>query len=224
MPDSIRMVNWFLRRVFQTVCHIDVAEFRKIPTQGPFILVGNHVNFLETPVVMAHIDNINFTGLAKKESWDNPLFHFLFNTWGVIPLDRNGIDRDAFRSCIEALSNGKMLAVAPEGTRSRDGRLLPGKPGVVALAVRSQAPLLPVSFFGYEDFWTNLKHLRKTPFHVAVGKPFRIKMGENAVSRDVRQAVTDEIMCKIAELLPDKYHGYYSGKIQSEYQYLYQTD
>jgi 1-acyl-sn-glycerol-3-phosphate acyltransferase len=218
--SSARAVNWFLRRVFQTVCRIDVAEFKKIPRRGPYILIGNHINFLEAPVVAPHIDNPMFTAMAKKESWNNPLFHFLFDQWGIIPLDREGLDREAFARSVEALNQGKILAISPEGTRSKTGRLLQGKPGVTALAVRSQAPMLPVAFYGYEDFWANLKRLRRTDFHVKVGRPFRLSLEGTALSREVRQALTDEIMCKLAELLPEQYRGYYRFDQPPVYRYV----
>jgi 1-acyl-sn-glycerol-3-phosphate acyltransferase len=219
MTTNQRVVNWLLRRVFQTVCDIDVEAFKRVPRSGPYILVGNHINFLETPVVVSHLDNPDFTGVAKRESWKNPLFHFLFNQWGIIPIDRNMIDREAFRLASQALKQGKILAIAPEGTRSIDGRLLPGKPGVVALALRSQVPLLPVAFYGYEDFWKNLKNLRRSSFHLAVGKPFRLMMSDDRPSRDIRQAMTDEIMYKIAELLPAQYRGHYQYEGQPNYQF-----
>ncbi|HEX7432508.1 MAG TPA: lysophospholipid acyltransferase family protein [Anaerolineaceae bacterium] len=219
MINQVRVVNWVLRRFFQTICRIDVAELRKVPTQGPLILVGNHINFLEAPILLPHLDNPCVTGIAKKESWDNPLFNFLFNQWNIIPIDREGIDREAFRQSIEALAQGKILAISPEGTRSKDGHLLPGKPGVVALALRSNAPLIPIAFYGHENFWPNLKRLRRTDFHVALGKPFRLDTGRESLSREGRQAATDEIMYKIAELLPERYRGNYPqvGKIQYKY-------
>ena len=218
--SSARAVNWFLRRVFQTVCRIDVAEFKRIPRRGPYIMIGNHINFLEAPVVAPHIDSPMFTAMAKKESWNNPLFHFLFDQWGIIPLDREGLDREAFARSVEALNQGKILAISPEGTRSKTGRLLQGKPGVTALAVRSQAPMLPVAFYGYEDFWANLKRLRRTDFHVKVGRPFRLSLEGTALSREVRQALTDEMMYKLAELLPEQYRGYYRFDQPPVYRYV----
>jgi 1-acyl-sn-glycerol-3-phosphate acyltransferase len=215
-----RMVNWVLRRVFQTACRIERSELKKVPAQGPLILVGNHVNFLEAPVLIPHLDPRPIAGIAKRESWNNPLFNFLFNEWEVIPIDRGVVDRDAFRLATEALAQNKILAVFPEGTRSKDGCLLQGKPGVVALAIRSKAPLIPVACYGYENFWPNFKRLRRTEFHIAVGRPFRLDTGGEALSRDARQAVTDEIMYKIAELLPGRYRGYYNEVDQVQYQYL----
>lgn len=220
MKRSTRVVNWFLRRVFQAVCRIELRHLDRIPPHGPCILVGNHVSFLEVPVAISHIDNPLVTGLAKKESWNNPLFNFLFKQWEVIPIDRDNIDREAFHRSLQALEQGKMLAVFPEGTRSKDGRLLPGKPGVTALAMRCRAPLIPVGFYGYENFWDNLKRLRRTEFTMVVGEPFQLNGNCDFRSKEVRQAVTDEIMFKIAELLPESYRGHYRFDGPVDYRYV----
>jgi len=217
---TVHIVNWVLRRVFQAVCRIDLHELNKVPHEGPIILVGNHVNFLEAPVLLPHLDPRPVTGIAKRESWKNPLFNFLFNQWEVIPIDRGQVNQETFRLSLEALKQRKLLAIFPEGTRSKDGCLLQGKPGVVALAARSKVPMMPVAFYGYEDFWSNLKRLRRTDFHIAVGKPFCLDTGGAALSRDARQAMTDEIMYKIAELLPERYRGYYRDVDQVQYQYV----
>lgn len=214
-----RIVNWFLRIIFSIICRIDKVELDKIPQKGPLILVGNHVNFLEAPVLVPFLDNPDITAIAKKDSWDNPLFNFLFNTWGAIPIDRDTIDQQAFRLSEQALKDGKILAVFPEGTRSKDGCLLKGKPGVVALAMRSKAVLLPMAFYGYENFWDNLKHFRRTDFHIVVGEPFRVHNNGDGLSRDVRQVMTDEIMFKISELLPEKYRGAYTFENYIAYKY-----
>jgi len=224
MKRGLRVMNAVLRFVFQIVCRINPKDFKKVPVEGPLILVGNHINFLEVPVFLPHVDHPNVIGIAKRESWKNPLFNFLFNQWGIIPIDRGMVDREAFRLTEEALASGKVIAMSPEGTRSKDGCLLQGKPGVVAIAVKTKSPLLPVAFYGYENFWQNLKRLRKTDFKVVVGKPFQLNLNGKALSREVRQAVADEIMYKIAELLPEKYHGYYKTDHKVTYQYLEDID
>ncbi len=214
------VVNWILRRVFQAVCRIDTRELAKVPHTGPLIMVGNHVNFLEAPVLLPHLAPRPIIGVAKRESWDNPLFNFLFNLWHAIPIDRGQINQEAFRLSIEALQQNKILAVFPEGTRSKDGCLLQGKPGIVALALRGKAPLMPIAFYGYENFWSNFKRLRRTDFHIVVGQPFRLDTGGEALSRDARQVAADEIMYKIAELLPERYRGYYQHTAPIQYRYL----
>lgn len=220
MNTTVRITNWVLRRFFRTICQIDSKELVKIPAAGPLIMVGNHVNFLEAPIMVPHLEPRPVVGIAKEESWKNPLFNFLFTNWELIPIDRGMVDREAFRKSVEALQQGKILAVSPEGTRSIDGQLLQGKPGVVAIAARSGAPFLPVAFYGHTDFWKNIKRLRRTPFHIRVGKPFRIAPGVDALSRDLRQAVTDEIMYKIAELLPPENRGVYADVESVQYRYL----
>jgi 1-acyl-sn-glycerol-3-phosphate acyltransferase len=220
MKTSTRAVNWVLRRVFETVCRIDRSEIHKIPARGPLILVANHIHLVEVPVFLPQLDPRDVIGLAKRESWKNPLYNFLFNQWEAIPIDRGVVDREAFRRMLDVLEQGKILAVYPEGTRSRDGRLLQGKAGIVALAQKSGAPMLPIGFHGYENFSSNLKRLCRTDFHIKIGKPFKLNSGAEALLRGSRQEVTDEIMCKIAELLPERYRGYYEGACTGTYQYL----
>ncbi|HSV85241.1 MAG TPA: lysophospholipid acyltransferase family protein [Levilinea sp.] len=223
MTATLQITNWVLRRVFQALCRIDGHELKKVPRNGPLILVGNHINFLEVPVVMPHLNNPNITGLAKVETWKNPLFNFLFNQWGAIPIDRGAVDHKAFRLSLEALAQGKILAVSPEGTRSKTGCLVRAKSGVVALARRSQAPLMPVVFFGHENFWQNFKHLRRTDFHIRAGQTFRIRFPEGTPGKEVRQAIADEIMYRIAELLPEQYHGDYADVNTVAYRYTYRA-
>jgi 1-acyl-sn-glycerol-3-phosphate acyltransferase len=222
MTVTFRVTNWVLRRVFRTVCRVDDDELAKVPRQGPLILVANHINFLEVPVVVPHLNNPNVIGLAKRESWKNPLFYFLFNVWNAIPLERGAVDREAFRQSVEVLKQGKILAVSPEGTRSKTGQLLRAKPGVVALALRSQSPLLPVGFYGYEHFWDNLKKLRRSDFHVCTGEPFRLNVSDGIPDKEARQVIADEIMYKIAELLPERYRGVYADVDTIEYRYVIQ--
>ncbi|MGE5223153.1 MAG: lysophospholipid acyltransferase family protein [Omnitrophica WOR_2 bacterium] len=213
-------VDWVLLKFFGILCRLDIAELNNVPSQGPFILVGNHVNFLEVPVIRAGLYPRDVIGLAKAEAYDNPLTNFLFKTWGSISIERGTVDRTALKACSLALAQGKILAVAPEGTRSGDGNLLPGKPGITLIAVHSGVSLVPVSYWGAEQFWDNLKHFRRTPFHVRVGRPFVIDTHGEGLSKEMRQRITDEIMFKLAELLPEQYRGAYPHPEREVYQYL----
>ena len=224
MKNRVQIINFLLRKIFGIVCNIHTDEFAKIPKDGPLILVGNHINFLEAPIMMPYIDNPNVIGVAKSESWKNPLFNFLFNEWHVIPIERDMVDREAFNNIFNALKENKIVAIFPEGTRSKNGHLLKGKPGVVAVAVKSKAPIMPISFYGYENFWDNLKHFRKTDFYVAVGEPFRLNLNGNGLSKEVREEVTDEIMYKIAELLPEQYLSNYPNTHNMAYKYIVSTE
>lgn len=204
------IVTGAIHGLLHILCRIDAAEMKRIPARGPLILVANHISSLEVPIVYTQLQPRPATALVKAETWEHPLLGPLASLWGAIPLHRGEADAEAFRLGLEALGQGKILAVAPEGTRSH-GPLQRGLPGVVLLAQRSKAPLMPIIYYGHEGFRDNLRHLRRTDFHVRVGEPFVIDAGPGRVSGEVRQAIADEIMVRLAILMPPAYHGAYAG-------------
>lgn len=204
------IVNFTLRGITQTICEVDDSDIQRIPMQGPLILAGNHVNFLDAPMLMSRLQPRKVVPLAKVETWNNPLLGMLFNQWESIPIRRGEADMSAFRAVLRVLSEGKILVIAPEGTRSGNGKLQKGQTGIVPLAVKSGAPILPIASYGSEVFWHNLRGFSRTPFTFRVGKPFHLKYDGPLPSRDEREKITAEIMYQIAALLPPEYRGYYS--------------
>ena len=189
---------------------VDDVELVKIPMKGPLIIAVNHVNFLDAPIFMTHLQPRNVTALVKEETWKNPFMGALFNLWGGIPIKRGEVDRNAYNLARTSLTEGKILAIAPEGTRSKNGRLQIGHPGITLIAVKTNTPVLPVAFFGGELIWDNIHRLVRTPFHIRVGKMFTIDPEMSLNDRNIRQKVTDQIMYQVADLLPEKYRGVYS--------------
>ena len=220
MSYSTILINQSIRRLTRVLCRIDDSQLRSVPQSGPLIIVTNHINFLEVPLVYTHLLPRPLTGFVKAETWDNAAMAFLFNLWNAIPLRRGEADVIAFQQGLEALRAGKILAIAPEGTRSGDGRLRKGLPGVVMMARHSQAPILPVAYYGGENFWENLTHLHRTEFKIAVGRLFYIKASNRRWTHAERQKITDEIMYQVSELLPPEYRGYYSDLSQSSTDYI----
>jgi len=220
MSLTKRVVDGIIGGLLRVLCRVDGAQLEKVPAEGPLLLVTNHVNFLEIPVLHIHLRPRPVIGLAKTESWDKPIVRYLFNLWGAIPIRRGETDRAALRQCLTTLERGYILAVAPEGTRSGHGRLQQGHPGAVMLALKSGAPLLPLVFYGGETFWENLKRLRRTSFHIVVGDPFRVHVGDQKVRRELRRQIADEIMYQLAALLPTAYRGVYSDLEAATEDYL----
>ena len=209
-----------IHRLTRILCRIDDSQLARVPHKGPLILVPNHINFLDVPVLYTHLRPRPLTTLAKIETWHNPVLGYLFTRGGAIPVRRGEADVDALREGLHALEKGDILAIAPEGTRSNDGRLKRGKPGVVLMALHSGAPLLPVVFYGPEAFRRNIRRLRRTDFHIIVGQPFRLEPGAGRVTHGARQEMTDEIMYQLAALLPPAYRGYYSDLSAATERYL----
>jgi 1-acyl-sn-glycerol-3-phosphate acyltransferase len=191
------------------VCRIDRDELAKVPARGPLILAFNHINSLEVPLFHAHLQPRRMIGLAKVETWDNKIMGWLFDLWDSIPVRRGEADLGAIRRCLLALERKEILAVAPEGTRSKDGILLSARPGIALIALHSGAPILPIAHWGGEHFSSNLKKMRRTDFHIRVGNPFILDSNGRRINNQLRQVMADEIMYQIAILMPEKYRGQY---------------
>ena len=210
MQLAEQVTNAIIKRLTRILCRVDDAALSHVPAHGPLILVSNHVNFLDVPLFYTHLQPRPITGFSKVETWNNPFLGPLFTLWRIIPIRRGEADVEAFRRGLAALAAGQILAIAPEGTRSGHGRLQRGHPGVVTLAARSGAPILPLGFYGAENFWENLRGLRRSPFHIVVGQPFTVAAGDARLTAEVRQQIADEIMYQLAALLPAAYRGCYA--------------
>jgi len=199
---------------------VDCREFvSALSKNPPLLVIFNHINFLEVPILVAHSYPLRVTGLVKVETWKNPIFAFLFNTYKAIPIDRSGMFQGAFKNVYEAIDKGFHMCVAPEGTRSKDGVLGRGKAGIIQLALDANVPILPVAHHGGENVWKNIKRFKRTPFHFKAGRPFRIKY-EGRPGKEEREVILAEVMGQMARLLPEQMRGIYSQQAQLECKYL----
>jgi len=206
-----KFIAWILKLGTRILCRIDAPDLHKVPLRGPLIVISNHTGQLEVAVFFGQLQPRPLTGWAKMEAWDNAFLSWLFNLWGMIPVRRGEGDTSALRKAIKALEDGFIFGIAPEGTRNKTGKLRRALPGAVMLAVHSRATILPLAHWGGEDFLKNLARLRRTDFHMRVGDPFRLKLDGVKVNREVRQQIADEMMIRLAEILPSEYRGYYEN-------------
>lgn len=201
------------------LCRIDAPNIESFPQKGPLIVISNHTGQLEVAVFFGQLAPRPITGWAKMEAWDNAFLNWLFNLWGLIPVRRGEADTSALRKAIKALNDGYIFGIAPEGTRNKTGRLKRAHPGAVLLATRSNAPILPLVHWGGEDFLKNLPRFKRTDFHIRVGKPFELDLDGVKLTREIRQQIADEMMLRIAELMPPEYHGAYEKVTLGETRY-----
>jgi 1-acyl-sn-glycerol-3-phosphate acyltransferase len=202
---------WVVKIGTRILCRIDAPDLHKLPMRGPLIVISNHTGQLEVAVFFGVFQPRPMTGWAKMEAWDNAFFSWLFNLWGLIPVRRGEGDTSALRKAVKALEEGYLFGIAPEGTRNKTGKLKRALPGAVMLATHSGATILPVAHWGGENFLKNLPRFKRTDFHIRVGEPFRLKLDGVKVNREVRQQIADEMMLRVAALLPREYHGYYEN-------------
>jgi 1-acyl-sn-glycerol-3-phosphate acyltransferase len=132
---------------------------------------------------------------------------------GGIWLDRFNADIGAIREVLTRMKAGGILVIAPEGTRSKTETMAEGKPGVAYLALKVGVPIVPVGLVGTEDrvVLNRLKHFKKSEIKIIVGEPFNLPPIQRKDRDAALKQSTDEIMCRIGALLPEKYRGVYAN-------------
>ena len=122
-----------------------------IPKSGAYILAGNHIHLLDPGPIMS-ITNKNIHFLAKASLFKFPK-SLIFNNMGLIPVNRDNKDRNAYEKAIECLNKGEIIGIYPEGTRERGRGLLPFKTGAVRMAYETNTPIIPFAIIGnYKPF------------------------------------------------------------------------
>jgi 1-acyl-sn-glycerol-3-phosphate acyltransferase len=202
------------------ICRIDDQELQRVPQRGPLIIYTNHVNILEIPIVYTHLQPRPVRGMLLAERWNIPVVNWALDVTRTIPLHRGEADLPAMRMGLEALEKGEQLIIAPEGTRSHDGKLQTAHPGVVLLALHSHAPLLPVGYYGAENYTENLRKLKRTDFHLRVGKLFHLETHGEKVTHKLRQLMVEEMMYQLALVLPSEYRGQYAQESSASTNYI----
>lgn len=210
-------MKYFLRGLVQAVlkivAKIEVKGYENLPEGGGFAIAVNHLGFLDAPMAYYALDRWDlFIPVAEK--WEeNPFLKWLGKHLNFIFIDRFNPDLKAMREMMKRMERGQTLIIAPEGTRARDEKMAQGRPGVAYFASKMGWQIVPVAISGSEDrlFLGNLKRLRRTPIKILAGKPFTLPPFPKENREEILQQYTDEIMCRIAVMLPEKNRGYYAG-------------
>jgi 1-acyl-sn-glycerol-3-phosphate acyltransferase len=205
------IVAGFLKGLTGLMFRVDAASLAKVPRQGPLIIVTNHVHIPEIPTLYTRLSPRRVYGMAQAERvLGKDLAGQILRLYDTIPVWRGEADLNALRTGIKELTEGNIVLVDPEGTRSHNGCLQKGRPGAILMALHSGAPLLPVVHYGSENYRENLRRLRRTDIHFAVGRPFRVDAGGQRVTSCIRQQMIDEVMFQMAGLMPPQYRGAYA--------------
>jgi 1-acyl-sn-glycerol-3-phosphate acyltransferase len=215
----------FLRTLTGLMFRVDATQLTKVPRHGPLIIVTNHVHIPEIPTLYTRLLPRKVHGMALAERvLDRNIVGGILRLFGTIPVWRGEADLNALRTGIKVLSEGNILLLDPEGTRSHNGCLQKGHPGAILMALHCGAPLLPVVHYGSENYPENLRCLRRTDLKYVVGRPFRVDPRGERVTHDIRQRMVDEVMVQMAGLLPPQYQGVYAGMTATSHRYLVFTE
>ncbi len=185
-----------------------VKGIQNVPPTGPLIVVSNHQsNFDPTLISTSFPRPVRF--LAKKELFSNPLSSWFLRQYGASPVARGRGDLRAYRWSLDQLECGQVLVIFPEGTRSPK-RMRKANPGVIHLALKSQAPLLPIGITGTEHLHSPTRVFIPTgKIRINIGSPFTIPPIDGRPSKKNLDSLTEMVMERIATLLPPDYRGVY---------------
>jgi len=206
--NTLRSIVRFL---FNHLTHMKVTGLENVPLQGACLLPTNHLGLLDAPLVFALVERDDVTALVADKHKKNLFFHWAIETVHGIWINREEADFHALREALNFLKKGGALGIAPEGTRSRTGKLNHAKSGVAYLADKSGAPIIPVAVYGAEKPVNGLLLHGHFPYiHIQFGTPFHLPPLDRHNREQSMEHNTDEIMCRIAAMLPAAYRGVYA--------------
>jgi 1-acyl-sn-glycerol-3-phosphate acyltransferase len=206
-----RVARGILGFLIRLLSRLEVEGLEHVPDEGRYLLLTNHLHWLDPPVLMAVFPHRGYVFAAAKRE-NHWFFGPLFRSLDAIFVHRGEVDRKALRQALAVLRGGGVLGMAPEGTRSATGTMQQGRSGAAFLAYRADASVVLVVVTGQENLFPSLRRLHRARVRVAFAPPFEpppIPSGHKAGAAEIR-AFTEEIMYRMAAMLPPEYRGQYA--------------
>ena len=202
--SALRAVFWVFTHL---VCRYHVRGREYVPMKGPLLIIANHPSWYD-PILLGVVLPRRVWYFTKIEIFRWPIVGLLCRLTGQIPVHRGTHDHAALEKGLAYLREGKAVMVFPEGAVEKQGRMIPAHTGTAMLAVRTGVPVLPIALCGtrrilcpFRSWFPNVD--------VEIGKPF-IPFLPPGVSRKAGlQGITEEMMTRIAEMLPEEQRGFY---------------
>jgi len=208
------MFYHILRTSFSTAAGLtlrcNVTGRDNLPRHSACIVVANHVNLLDSPVLGVRLGRKVYF-MAKEEMFHPRIIGWLAEQFGAFPVIKGRINRRAGRTALELLASGQALMIYPEGKRTEDGKLGPAYTGAALLAMKSGVPIVPVGIIGTSQLKGKWWFLKRPIITLNIGQPFTLSASSpEKFSKEETARNTREIMMHIAELLPPEYRGRYT--------------
>ncbi len=203
-------LGWMsFRVIFRFYFRWRVFNPERVPLTGAVILASNHESFLDPPLVGAGVNRlINF--LARENLFAIPIVGAVLRKWQVVPVDREGGGARGLKAILDRLLGGGAIILFPEGTRTRDGKLQPARPGIGLTVMKSNAPVVPVRVFGtFRAYGRHMRFPLPRCVKVKYGRPLQfasLRTEATSCSKDrlkqIYHEAADQIMAAIARLEP----------------------
>ncbi|MBN2044860.1 MAG: 1-acyl-sn-glycerol-3-phosphate acyltransferase [Anaerolineales bacterium] len=212
-----RVLRMVIQVIFKLLFKVKISGLEHVPVGEAYVIASNHVSHYEPPLLMSFWPEIP-EALAGHDVWDRRYTGIFPRIFGAIPVRRGEYDRQVIETTINVLTSGRPVLIAPEGGRSNTPGMRRAKPGIAYLIDRAKVPVLPVAILGTRNDSLNQALKFKRPvLEMRIGEPFIIPEigGKGEERREARQRWADEIMLRIASMLPEEYHGVYAGQVKS---------
>ena len=200
----LRAFFWVFTHI---VCRYRVSGREYVPKNGPLLIVANHLSWYD-PILIGVVLPRRVWYFTKIEIFRWPIVGLLCRLTGQIPVNRGAHDHAALEKGLAYLREGKAVMIFPEGAVEKQGRMIPAHTGTAMLAVRTDVPVLPIAHCGTRRILRSLRTWFPS-VDVQIGKPY-IPVLASGVSRKIGlQLITEEMMTRIAEMLPEEQRGIY---------------
>jgi len=192
----------FVAIISRIYFRLHITGRENIPKEGGVIIASNHLSYLDIPLLGYSIGR-RADYMGKRELFNIPIISYLLRTLGGFPIDRDKLDRAALKDAVKRLKSGRVIVVYPEGTRSRDSILQPGKPGVGIIVKMSGAKVVPAAIQGTDrampiGAWL----IRPAKVTVKFGKPLDFNnLAKSGNEKEGVEMITKTIMENISTLL-----------------------
>jgi len=205
-----RVVRGAIGVLVRLLTRTQVRGLEHVPEQGPYLLVTNHLHWLDSPLIAVAFPYRPYVFVGEKWA-KHLLLGPLFRSLDAIFVQRGEVDRNALRKALAVLGGGGILGLAPEGTRSKTGGLQRGRTGAAYMALRAGVKVVPIAITGEAAVFKALKHLRRAQVRVVFGPAFEppIVPADQRPSAAQAHDFTEEIMYRLAAMLPPEYRGAY---------------
>jgi len=214
--------NGVLGPLISTVFRPTIEGAHHVPAEGPVIVVCNHLSFVDSiflplavPRRMSYLAKSDyFTGTGLRGA----IVRWFFTSAGQLPIDRAGgkASEASLNTGLQVLSEGRVLGLYPEGTRSPDGRLYRGRTGVARMVLEAHVPVIPAAVIGTDNVMSLGQKLPKVAkVSVRIGEPLDFSRFEGMEGdRFVLRSITDEIMYRINQLSGQEYVDVYASSVR----------
>lgn len=196
---------WVVVRVAATVLfRLRVSGQQHIPKTGGVLIAANHASYLDIPILGCGLTR-RASSMGRMDLFPGPVGR-LMRYLGWIPIRRERVDRGGFEEAITRIRAGEAVVMYPEGSRTEDGRLQPGKPGVGMIVAATGCPVIPAYLEGtFDALPPGARWIRLRPIRVTYGAPmtFTSLLNEwdgESKKKDLYQRISQEIMDRIAAL------------------------